>query len=260
MKHLICATAMFVALTLPAKATETTAAAWLEHTNFSDKFGKRIVAEVNLSQRWDDTTVVFDLAHGKRDYADEDFSGTRFGATVYRDWSERLYTQTSVAVAGNSPLFPTHRFKQDVNLKFGRNAVASVGIGHNRYYGDRNALTWTAGGSYYFKGGFASYRYSGFDVEKLGRTHGHLASVRIEDSRGRGFSQLWLGGGNSLHEYELLPTLNKGKVRSVALRRLQPVKNNVALDLSVGRSWYDTGVADYTGTTARIGLTLLSMK
>lgn len=256
MKHLVCAAAIFAALTGTANAAETTVNGTVEYTDFSGDYGNRVVGELIGSAKWDSTTLVLDLAHGRREYADEDFSGTRFGATVYHDWSERLYTQTSVALATNSPLFPSHRLKQDVNLKIGRNVVASAGIGHNRYYGGRDAVTWTAGGSYYFNGGFVSYRYSGYDVEDLGNTHGHLGTVRINDSRGRGQTQLWLGTGTAVHELEVLPTLSKGRLTSVALRRLQPLNDNLALDLTVGHSWYDIGEADYRGTSIRVGFTL----
>lgn len=256
MKHLVCAAALFAAFPATANAAETTLNATVEHTDFSGGFGNRLVGELIGSAKWDATTIVFDLAHGRREFAEEDFSGTRFGATVYHDWSERLYTQTTAALATSSPLFPSHRLKQDVNLKIGPNAVASVGIGHNRYYGGRDALTWSAGGSYYFKGGFVSYRYTSYDVEDLGRTHGHLASVRINDARGRGESQLWLGAGTAVHEHEVLPTLNKGKLRSVALRRLQPINDKLALDLTAGHSWYDIGDADYRGTSIRVGFTM----
>lgn len=257
MKYVICAGAAFAACALPANASPTIAQASVERTNYSGDFGNRLVGEFNLSHRWKDTTIVFDLARGTRDYADEDYSASRFGATVYHDWSERLYTETSVAVAGNSPVFARRRIKQDVNLKIGGGAVATLGVGHNRYFGGRDALTWSAGGSYYFGGGFATYRYTGYDVEQLGRTHGHLASVRLNDGRGEGFTQLWAGAGNSLHDFDFRPTVGKGDLRSVALRRVQPLVGKVALDVSIGRSWYDTGIDDYRGTTGRIGLTLL---
>jgi len=256
MKYLVCATAMLAASTATANAAETTVNGTVEYTDFSGDFGNRVVGELIGSAKWDATTIVFDLAHGRREYADEDFSGTRVGADIYHDWSERLYTKTSVSLATNSPLFPRHQLKQDVNLKFGSNLVASVGIGHNRYYGGRDALIWTAGGTYYFKGGFVSYRYSGYDVEDLGNTHGHLASVRINDARGRGETQLWVGTGTSVHEFEVLPTLSKGRTTGVSLRRVQPITDKLALDLTVGRRWYDIGGADYHGNMVRVGFSL----
>lgn len=256
MKHLICAGLVAIALPSPANAAPTTAQASVERTDFSGGYGDRTVAEMNVSHRFNRTTVVFDLARGTRDYEDEKYTTTRVGGTIYHDWSDRFYTETSAAIAGNSPVFAKHRLKQDLNLKFG-SAVATVGIGHNRYFGNRDAVTWSAGGTYYFPGGLATYRYTGFDVEDLGNTHAHLGTVRVNDRGGRGFTQAWLGGGTALHDFDFRPDVGKGKSIGVALRRVQPLAGNVALDISVGRTWFDTDLDKYRGTTARIGFTIL---
>lgn len=257
MRHLLCACALLSAVATPALAAQTTASATLEYTDFSDGFGDRLVGEASVTGRWSATTLTFDLAHGRRDYGDEDFSGTRGRATLYQDWSDRFYTRTSVALATNSPVFPGHDISQEVNYKFLPNAVATGAVRHIRYYRGRDALALSAGGTYYFKGGFGSYRYTSYDVEGVGRTHGHLATVRINDSAGRGETQLWLGAGNSLHDYDWLPETSRGRVRSVALRRVQPIKDRIALDLTVGKSWHDAGAVDYDGTSIRVGLVLL---
>lgn len=257
MKYFVCAAAMIAAPLAPAVAADITAGASFEHTNFSGDFGKRQVGELSLASRWDDTTLVFVIAHGRRDYADEDYSASRFKGTLYHDWTDRFYTRTSVAAASTSPVFPTHDITQELNYKIARNSVATGGVRHIRYFGGRDAIALSAGGSYYFKGGFANYRYSSYDVDDLGHSHGHVGSVRINDRSGRGQSQIWVGAGTALHEYEVLPALSKGEVRSVSLRRLQPLNDKVALDLNIARNWYDTGVADYRGTTFRLGFTML---
>lgn len=256
MKKLTCIAAMLTGLASAPVAAQTFADVNFEHTDFSDDFGQRQVGEVTWSSRWNATTAVIQLAQGSRDYGDEDFSASRFQGSLYHDWSDRFYTRTSAAVATNSPVFALHDITQEVNFKAAPGVVATGALRHLRYYGDRDALAWSAGGTVYFRGGFANYRYSSFDVDDLGRTHGHLASVRINDARGPGQTQLWLGAGTSLHEYDVLPTLSEGKLRAIALRRLQPISAQVALDLTVGRTWYDTGETDYRGTSARIGLRL----
>ena len=101
-----------------------------------------------------------------------------------------------------------------------------------------------------------NYRFSQFDVSKLGKSHGHSLSVRVKDGNGRGHTQLWLGSGTSLHEQLVLPVESKGKFRTAMLQRLQPIKGPVALSFGLGRSWYDTPTSNYKGTTATIGLSL----
>lgn len=79
---------------------------------------------------------------------------------------------------------------------------------------------------------------------------------RVKDGRRDGYTQLWAGISNSLHEQEILLSRGKGKYRGLTLQRVQPIGGPVAVNLSVGRTWYHTPVADYRGTTASIGLAI----
>lgn len=106
----------------------------------------------------------------------------------------------------------------------------------------------------YFSGGFATYRFTAYNVDRLGKSHGHLATVRIKDGKGLGSTQLWVGSGSSLHEEDILLSGREGKFRSVALSRVQPLKGPVSLTISLGRTWYNTATADYRGTKASVGL------
>lgn len=228
-----------------------------EHVSFSDGRGKRWVGEAEASRKWGPSTIVFSIANGRRDFGSESHRGTRAEFDFYHDWTERLTSRTTASLGTNSPVFARHRVRQEIGFKVADALLLQGAVGHTRYYRGVDAPNWSAGATYYFGGGFASYRYTGYDVEGLGNTHSHLVSVRLDDGRdSKGFTQAWVGGGTSLHEIDLTPDIGRGKVRSVALRRVQPLGGAVALDLSAGRNWYDTDGGDYRGTTLRAGLVI----
>jgi YaiO family outer membrane protein len=225
-----------------------------ELTDYSAGFGRRRETTAEYSADFGRTAVTLSASHAKRKFEADSFKAVELAGTVYRDWNDRLYTRTHVALASDKPVFASRQLANDFNVKLLSNAVVTVGGKYARYYGDRDALSWSAGGTWYFGGGFASYRYSNYDVDRLGKSHSHLASFRLKDPRGNGQTQLWLGSGTSLHEQEVLLSGRKGSYRSVALQRVQPIKGPLSVNLVVGRTWYDTNAANYRGTTASVGL------
>lgn len=237
-----------------ANATDQKIIVTTEQTNFSGGYGKRIKTSVESATDLGDTAFSVNISHGKRDVGAERFKSLRLGGVVYHDWSEKFYTRTTMGLSSNKPVFATRELSNDFSYKVLPNAVATVGAKYARYYGGTDVLSWSAGGSWYFKGGFASYRFSSFDIDKLGKSHGHLASVRLKDGKGAGHTQLWAGSGTSLHDQEFLVTGSKGTYRSLALQRVQPVRGPVSVNLTLGRSWYDTPSADYRGTSGSVGL------
>jgi len=93
------------------------------------------------------------------------------------------------------------------------------------------------------------------NVEDRGESFGNLLSIRLRTLRGVGHTQLWLGQGTWLHEYEWLPETQEGKVRSLTLRRYQPITRRTALGLAIGSASYDTRAADYTSAHANLNVT-----
>ena len=93
------------------------------------------------------------------------------------------------------------------------------------------------------------------NVEDRGESFGNLLSIRLRTLRGVGHTQLWLGQETWLHEYEWLPETQEGKVRSLTLRRYQPITRRTALGLAIGSAWYDTRAADYTSAHANLNVT-----
>lgn len=225
-----------------------------ELTDYSSGFGRRRETTAEYNADFGRTAFTIGASQARRKFEAESFKAVEISGTVFHDWNDRLYTRTHVALASNKPIFASRQVANDFNVKLLSNAVVTVGGKYARYYGDRDVLSWSAGGTWYFRGGFASYRYSNYDVDRLGNSHSHLASFRLKDPRGSGQTQLWLGSGTSLHEQEVLLSGRKGSYRSVALQRVQPIKGQLSLNLTVGRTWYDTSATDYRGTTASIGL------
>ena len=229
-------------------------------TDYSSGFGRRRETTAQYSADFGRTAITLGAAHAKRKYETESFKAVEVSGTVYRDWNDRLYTRTHAALASDNPVFASRQLANDFNFKLLPNTVVTVGGKYARFHSGRDVLSWSAGGSFYFRGGFASYRFTAHDVDRLGNSHSHLASFRLKDPRGNGQTQLWLGGGTSLHEQEVLLSGSKGSYRTIALQRVQPIKGPLALNLTLGRTWYDTSAADYRGTTASIGLNYTGWK
>jgi YaiO family outer membrane protein len=225
-----------------------------EFTNYSKAFGSRRETSLESVTDFGNTTLILSGSQGKRKFADATYSAARLGRTIYHDWSDRFFTRTSIGASTNDPVFARREIAQDFNYKALSNTVVTVGGKYAKYFGGREARSLSAGGSYYFGGGFVSYKFSAYDVTGLGKSYGHQASFRLKDRTGDGATQLWAGAGSSLHDVEFLPTAVKGHYRSIALQRVQPIKGPIAINLGVGRNWYDTSAGRYHGTTATVGL------
>ena len=251
--YLSCAP-ILLAFAASAHAADSNFAVSTNGTDYSKAFGSRRETTAESTTDFGATAFTISASQAKRKYEDDSFSAVRLAGTIYHDWSDRFYTRTSVSVSSNKPVFAKRELASDFNLKVLPNAVLTVGGKAARYYDNRDVLSWSAGATYYFGGGFATYRFTSHDIDRLGKSHGHLATVRIKDGKGSGSTQLWLGSGSSLHEEEILLSGSKGKFRSVALNRVQPLKGPVSLNISLGRTWYNTATADYRGTKASIGL------
>jgi hypothetical protein len=104
----------------------------------------------------------------------------------------------------------------------------------------------------YFRGGLISYRFSAFDIERLGRSAGHLGSLKLND--GGGSTQLWVGHGSAIHDADWMPTPQKGHYTGGELRRSQRLVGAVSVDVGVKRNWYETPAARFRGTGVQIGL------
>ena len=223
-----------------------------EYLSYSGPFGSRRVVSATSGVDLDKTKVSLSLSQGTRKAGDDNFNATRLSGTVVHDWTSRISTRTSASIATDKPVFVTREFVQDVSYKPLPQTVVTLGGRYSRYFGGVDALSWSVGAAQYFRGGSVNYRFSSYDVKKIGNTTGHLLSFKLDDTLGS--NQLWLGQGTALHDAIWLATPEKGKFSNVELRRVQPIGGGVSVMVGVNRTWYDTDTAKFQGTGARVGL------
>lgn len=253
--HRTTATLLLACCAATAEAGMDKATMAIEHIDYSNGHGQRNVASLETVGSFGATTLVLSAAAGKRNYGnDVDFSGSRFHATAYHDWHPKLSTRTSAMLSTNDPVFANRDIAHDFNLKIIPNTVLTAGGRYSEYYGGVHATAWSAGASYYVSRMSVTYRYTGYHLSSGGNGHGNLLSFRLKDATGDGSTQLWLGKGTSIHAYEWLSELQDGEARSASIRRVQPLTKKVSLDLSVGKTWYETPTTKFNGMSARIGV------
>ncbi|MEJ1098271.1 MULTISPECIES: YaiO family outer membrane beta-barrel protein [unclassified Pseudoxanthomonas] len=229
----------------------------IEHVDYSDGHGQRNVANVEVVGSFDATTVVLSAATGKRDYGENvAFSGSRFQAVAYHDWHPKLSTRTAATFSTDDPVFVNREVVHDFNLKVIPNTVLTAGGKYSKYHWDVSVVGLSVGATYYFNRLSTSYRYTGYRRSSGGNSHGNVASLRLKDHGGGGSTQLWLGKGTSVHEYEWMDELQDGKLRNASLRRVQPLTQKWTLDASIGKVWYETPATKFDGAAAKVGVTL----
>lgn len=256
MKKLFAALAL-LALSSPAIAGKVTGT--YEYTDFTEQFGERSVAsaEATVKSKADDVTFVVTGSYGERNTDDASFSGYRVGGQVYIDWTDSVYTRTAASIGDDSPVFAKRDYAQDINFKTATGTTFLLGARYTDYYGDVNVKSYSAGITQKFGDRFsASYRYTQYDSELTGTSDGHLGSLKLSDADGAGSTQLWVGYADTLYAYDWLPSTGEGKQKSAFIRRVQPLNQNLALNLGFGRAWYETPVADYSSVTGQVGLTV----
>jgi YaiO family outer membrane protein len=264
----LCASAPVTAAAIPASPTSPTlpgtkiasllrpvsSAVRLEYTDFSKLYGDRAVVTAESKVGTGRAThLLFSLSGGQRRGGGTTSRATQATVAVDHDWSSRLSTHTAAGVATNGLVFARTQFAQDVSYKLAKGLVGTVG-GKFATYGNRNNVAaWSAGAGYYLPGASFSYRYSLFASNRFGRSHAHLASVKVNDPGGSGATQLWVGRGTSLYELDL-PRSANSRFTSLALQRSQPIGGGVALNFGVNRGWYRSPTGSYSGSGVVAGL------
>ena len=92
-----------------------------------------------------------------------------------------------------------------------------------------------------------SYRYTHYDSSDAGGSYSNMISVRLNDPRGTGYTQLWLSRGTGAYTYDWTPETRYGSMKSVSLQRIQPLTEQLNLGLTAGKVWYDTPTDDFNG-------------
>jgi YaiO family outer membrane protein len=214
-------------LSCAALASQASAAAPVnfnvEHTNYSAGRGTRTITTADaVAAMAEDTKLYLTFSAGERRVSGDRVRAGRVHGKLRHDWTSRLSTNVSAAVATNGQIFARNELAGDVNYKLTDSIVASAGGKYASYLGGDHVTSWSGGLGYYGRGFSATYRYSLLDSHLLGRSHAHLASVRLKDPGGTGSTQLWFGRGTSLYDVVPQQSAKAGDFTSVALKREQP--------------------------------------
>ena len=235
------------------KARSMSSSVRLEYTDFSKLYGSRTVLTADSKLGTGQATrFIVSASAGERTGAATN-RAAQASAAIDHDWTERLSSQTAAAAATSGLVFARTTVGQDISYKLGRGLVATAGARYSSYGLGNNVASWSGAAAYYLRGAFVSYRYSLYASNRFGRSHSHLASVRLYDRSGGGYTQLWAGHGTSLYEVEL-PHSPTGRFTSIAVQRHQPIAGAVGLNVGVNEAWYATPAGRFRGTGVVGGL------
>ncbi|WP_312788240.1 YaiO family outer membrane beta-barrel protein, partial [Escherichia coli] len=99
----------------------------------------------------------------------------------------------------NTPVFARQDFRQDVNLSLLPKTVFTTGYRYAKYYDDAEVNAWQGGIGLYIGQFIAYYRYAHYDSSHAGSSYSNMFSFRLKDSRGDGYTQLWLSRGTGAY-------------------------------------------------------------
>ncbi|EJP6146769.1 YaiO family outer membrane beta-barrel protein [Escherichia coli] len=252
-KRTLLAAAIFSALPVYAGLTSITAG--YDFTDYSGDHGNRNLAYAELVAKVENATLLFNLSQGRRDYETEHFNATRGQGAVWYKWNNWLTTRTGIAFADNTPVFARQDFRQDINLDLLPKTLFTTGYRYTKYYDDVEVDAWQGGISLYTGPVITSYRYTHYDSSDAGGSYSNMISVRLNDPRGTGYTQLWLSRGTGAYTYDWTPETRYGSMKSISLQRIQPLTEQLNLGLTAGKVRYDTPTDDYNGLQLAAHLT-----
>ncbi|EPD7929449.1 TPA: YaiO family outer membrane beta-barrel protein [Escherichia coli] len=256
MKKILIASIILTSISASAKTSDVSLNAGYDYINYSGDHGKRNVSFIELRNKLENGNAVFNLSHGERDYGGgKSWDSVRARATVWYNWNKWLSSRTGLAVAENTPVFARKDFQQDVSLKILPDTIFTVGYRYANYFEDIDVNAWSGGIAWYVGPFITSWRYTHYDTQDAGGSYSHLLSVRMNDKDSSGYTQLWLGRGNGAYTYDWAPDTKKGTIKSVNLKRTQPLNEYITLGLSVGKQWYKTPVDKYHNLQGIVDIT-----
>ncbi|EED3619799.1 YaiO family outer membrane beta-barrel protein [Salmonella enterica subsp. enterica serovar Newport] len=227
-----------------------------DHTGYSTGYGTKNITYAELKSEFDSGAAVMNVSRGSRDYGHgASFQGTRGRMTVWYDWSPMLSTRTGLSLGDNSPVFVRREVLNDFNLKLLKGMVLTAGGRHASYWHNTEVNAFSAGGTWYTGPVILAYRYTTYDTVGVGGSYSHLVSIRLRDSQGPGYTQLFMSTGTGAYTYDWSPTVRGGELYSLSLKRVQPLTPNVDLNLVAGKQWFETPVSSYSGLNGQLALT-----
>lgn len=227
----------------------------LDHTDYTEGFGKRDVQTVDVAGRNGASRWQLGLTHGERDYGSARYSGNRVQGSLHYDWSPSVATRTSMMASNDDPVFVNRQINQDIVWKVAEQTVLSVGGKYAEYHGSSYVSGWSIGASHYFPRVMASIKHERHRQSNGPDGHGTTVSLRLKDSQGRGSTQLWLGSGTSGYTAEADPLLlREHDAKRVFLRRSQPLGEHLVLDFGLGKTWHKTRLDRFQSVHSQLGL------
>ncbi|EFU2982417.1 YaiO family outer membrane beta-barrel protein [Escherichia coli] len=232
---------------LPAYAGVTSITSGYDFIDYSGNHGKRHIAYAEMVANIERSTLLLNISQGQRDYGTERFNAMRGQSSVWYKWNNWLTTRTGIAFADNTPVFALKDFRQEINLKILPKAVFTTGYRYTKYFDEAEVNAWQGGISLYICQLIANYRYTHYDSSHTGGCYNNMVSIRLKDSYGDGYAQLWLSRGTGAYVYDWSPETLNGNMRSISLQRIQPITEYLNLGLTTGKNWYDTPTSEYSG-------------
>jgi YaiO family outer membrane protein len=226
----------------------------VETQEFSRHFGSLRTARIEYKDVFDGTTVLVTPTVGRRSSPTQNITSVGGGIEVYHNWNESVSTRTALFVSEDKPVFASLDVAQDISVRTGRRLVATVGARWAEYSGGDKVLFVSAGARRYFHGGSVAYRLTYTDPEGRDGYFAHLINLTINDSKGKGKSQLWASVGSSSIERSQLERNFSENDYGALLRRVQPVSKNLSLQLSAGLTSYSNPAGRIWGKTIGLGI------
>lgn len=229
-----------------AVATDMSMRAGYDFIDYSGEHGTRKSIFSELKTNIDNGVAVFNLSEGRRNYGNGDsWNALRGHTTVWYNWNQWLSTKTALSISENTPVFSRRDAQQDVSIKVIPKTVFTLGYRYANYFGNTDVNAFSGGISLYTGPFITSWRYTHYDTEDSGGSYSHIVSVRINDMNGKGNTQLWMSRGTGAYTYDWSPDTKRGTLKSISLRRNQPLTEVLTIGLTLGKQWYDTPVSSY---------------
>lgn len=228
-----------------------------EHRNYSKDRGERNLEFLEYSNKFNNGGFVAKLSSADRDFGSGvSDRGTEGKLDIYYDWNDYLSTKSGITLSDNTFAFLHKEYRQDFNIKPRKNLVVNLGLKTTEYAKDVDVNAWSSGLSWYSKRVILSYKYTDYNSDEKGNSHGNTLSGKLKDIEGKGNTQLWLGFGTGAYSYEWDPTNSKlsGDFKSITVRREQPFLNNWLLGISAGKNWYETPLDNYYSINGKIDI------
>ena len=225
-----------------------------ESQDFSKNRGS--LRSVRLEYKFEDgdTTVLAGPSVGERTAIGQSDTSLGFEGTVYQDWSKNVSTRTHLFVAENNPVYAHINVAQDITVRVAHRTTMTAGVRWAEYFGGRDVTFLSVGGRRYFKRGSIAYRFTWTKAEGREAFIAHLANLTLNDSHGKGKTQLWLSTGTASLARSQFDDNFARNDRAFLIQRTQPVSLNFSVVPSFGLSSYGYAGGHYTSTNLGLGL------